>query len=186
MLDIVIFYFFAIVILVAYIIVAFSNNVIHSFLSLIFILFGVAGLFVLLEAEIIAVFFVAMYSGFFSILMIFIVLKMDDIFRNKFSFFTNMVRKSFLFLKFFPFVGIVFFIFICEFFLIKLLKVVYLKDVGWENSLAISNIYDFSNVIFSEYIYIIEAIGFLFLVLIVGLVVMFFYDFEKLQDIEKK
>jgi len=57
----IIFYFFAIITLVSAAIVVFSRNIIHSAFSLMFTFFGVAGLYVMLNADFIAVTQVLIY-----------------------------------------------------------------------------------------------------------------------------
>ena len=67
----VIFYFFAIITLVSAGIVVFSKNVIYSAFSLLFTFFGVAGIYVLLNADFIAVTQVLIYVGGILVLMLF-------------------------------------------------------------------------------------------------------------------
>ena len=59
----IVFYFFAFITIVSAAIVAFSKNIVHSAFSLMFTFFGVAGLYVMLNADFIAVTQVLVYVG---------------------------------------------------------------------------------------------------------------------------
>ena len=67
----IIFYFFAFVTLVSAGIVVFSRNIIYSAFSLLFTFFGVAGIYVLLNADFIAVAQLLIYVGGILVLIIF-------------------------------------------------------------------------------------------------------------------
>ena len=65
------FYAFALITLVSAGIVVFSRNIIHSAFSLLFTFFGVAGIYVLLGADFIAVAQILIYVGGILILLVF-------------------------------------------------------------------------------------------------------------------
>ncbi|HWP82336.1 MAG TPA: NADH-quinone oxidoreductase subunit J [Bacteroidota bacterium] len=67
----IIFYFFALVTLVSAAIVVFSKNIVHSAFSLLFSFFGVAGLYVLLTADFLAITQLLVYVGGILVLLIF-------------------------------------------------------------------------------------------------------------------
>ena len=67
----IIFYFFAIVTLVSAGIVVFSRNIIYSAFSLLFTFFGVAGIYILLNADFIAVAQLLIYVGGILVLLLF-------------------------------------------------------------------------------------------------------------------
>jgi len=67
----VVFYLFAIVTLLSAAIVVFSRNIVHSAFSLMFTFFGVAGLYVMLTADFIAVTQVLVYVGGILVLILF-------------------------------------------------------------------------------------------------------------------
>jgi NADH-quinone oxidoreductase subunit J len=73
LLDI-IFYLFAIIIVVSASVVVFSRNIMYSAFSLLFTFFGVAGLYVLLSADFLAVTQILIYVGGILVLIIFGVL----------------------------------------------------------------------------------------------------------------
>ncbi len=67
----IVFYFFALITVVSAAIVAFSRNIVHSAFSLMFTFFGVAGLYVMLNADFIAVTQVLVYVGGILVLILF-------------------------------------------------------------------------------------------------------------------
>src|SRR4249920_2009681 len=66
-----IFFFFAVITLASASIVVFSRNIIYSAFSLLFTFFGVAGMYVLLNADFIAVAQVLIYVGGILVLLLF-------------------------------------------------------------------------------------------------------------------
>lgn len=67
----IVFYFFALVTLASASIVVFSRNIVHSAFALLFSFFGVAGLYVLLTADFLAITQLLVYVGGILVLLIF-------------------------------------------------------------------------------------------------------------------
>jgi len=67
----VVFYAFALVTVISAAVVVFSKNIVHSAFSLMFTFFGVAGLYVMLSADFIAVTQVLVYVGGILVLILF-------------------------------------------------------------------------------------------------------------------
>ena len=67
----IVFYIFAFITLVSAFIVVFSRNIIYSAFSLLFTFFGVAGLYVLLQADFLAVTQILIYVGGILVLLLF-------------------------------------------------------------------------------------------------------------------
>jgi NADH-quinone oxidoreductase subunit J len=67
----VVFYVFALITIVSAFIVVFSKNIIYSAFSLLFTFFGVAGLYVLLHADFLAVTQILIYVGGILVLLLF-------------------------------------------------------------------------------------------------------------------
>ncbi len=65
------FYLFAVLVIGTALIVTFSKNLLHSAFSLFFMFFGVAGFYILLGGDFLAMIQVMVYAGGISILMIF-------------------------------------------------------------------------------------------------------------------
>ena len=71
------FYFFAIVAVLAGVLVIFARNAVHSVLWLILAFFAAAGLFVLLGAEFVAMLMLIVYVGAVAVLFLFVVMMLD-------------------------------------------------------------------------------------------------------------
>ncbi|MBM2816959.1 MAG: nuoJ [Ignavibacteria bacterium] len=67
----IIFYFFAAIVLVSALVVVLSKNIMYSAFSLLFTFFGVAGLFVLLNADFVGITQIMVYVGGILVLIIF-------------------------------------------------------------------------------------------------------------------
>jgi NADH-quinone oxidoreductase subunit J len=67
----IIFYFFALITIVSGFVVVFSRNVVYAAFSLLFTLFGVAGFYVLLQADFLAVTQILIYVGGILVLLLF-------------------------------------------------------------------------------------------------------------------
>ncbi len=67
----IIFYFFALITVASAMIVVFSRNIVYSAFSLLFTFFGVAGLYVLLNADFLAVTQLLIYVGGILVLLVF-------------------------------------------------------------------------------------------------------------------
>lgn len=71
------FYIFAFLITFSTIMVVISRNTVYSVLFLIFAFFNVAGLFILLNAEFLAMLMIIVYVGAVAVLFLFVVMMMD-------------------------------------------------------------------------------------------------------------
>ncbi len=67
----VVFYFFAFITLASAGVVVFSKNIIHSAFALLFTFFGVAGLYILLSADFLAITQILIYVGGILVLLVF-------------------------------------------------------------------------------------------------------------------
>ena len=77
MIQIYFFYFFAVMTILSAIFVVFANNPVHSVLWLITSFFGVAGLFILLGAEFLALILMIVYVGALAVLFLFVVMMLN-------------------------------------------------------------------------------------------------------------
>lgn len=75
----VVFFVFALITLVSAFIVVFSRNIIYSAFSLLFTFFGVAGLYVLLQADFLAVTQILIYVGGILVLLLFGVMLTNNV-----------------------------------------------------------------------------------------------------------
>ena len=102
------FYFFSFLIISSSILVIFSNNAVHSVLFLIFTFFNSAILFLLMNAEFLAMTIVIVYVGAIAVLFLFVVMMLNIS--------ESEIKEGFL--KYFPFGLILIAIFTTELFLI--------------------------------------------------------------------
>lgn len=103
------FYVFSLVSILFSFIMIISNNSIYSILSLILVFFNVAGLFVVLGAEFLALLFIIVYVGAVAVLFLFVVMMLD----------IKFVSLSLSKYKYLPMFLIFGFIFFSEFFYIS-------------------------------------------------------------------
>ena len=71
------FYFFAILSIASGVFVIFANNAVHSVLWLILAFFGIAGFFILLGAEFLAIILMIVYVGALAVLFLFVVMMLN-------------------------------------------------------------------------------------------------------------
>jgi len=159
------FYMFALVAIASALMVVTSKNPVHSVLFLILTFFNGAGLFVLLGAEFLAMILVVVYVGAVAVLFMFVVMMLD----------INFVELRQGFLKYLPY-GIV----------IGLVLVIELVIVvgGWhltpESAEAIAapipesvtNTHAMGAIIYTDYIYLFQAAGFILLIAMIGAIVL--------------
>ena len=72
-----IFYLFAFILVISAVMVTFAQNPVHSVLYLILAFFNAAGLFILLNAELLAMLLVIVYVGAVAVLFLFVVMMLD-------------------------------------------------------------------------------------------------------------
>ena len=102
------FYFFSFVIILSSLLVVFSNNPVHSVLFLIFTFFNSAIIFLILNAEFLAMTLLIVYVGAVAVLFLFVVMMLD-------------ISESLMkdgFLKYFPFGLLLISIFFLELYMI--------------------------------------------------------------------
>ena len=159
------FYMFALVAIASALMVVTSKNPVHSVLFLILTFFNGAGLFVLLGAEFLAMILVVVYVGAVAVLFMFVVMMLD----------INFVELRQGFLMYLPY-GIV----------IGLVLVVELIFVvgGWhlspESAKAIvapipetiTNTHALGAIIYTDYVYLFQAAGFILLIAMIGAIVL--------------
>ena len=92
MIAIYFFYFFAFTAILSSLLVIFANNTVHSVLWLILTFFSVAGFFILVGAEFLALLLMIVYVGALAVLFLFVVMMLN----------INEVLVKEGFLKYFP------------------------------------------------------------------------------------
>lgn len=154
----IIFYVLALVILVSAAKAALSTNLVHSALFVVLTFLGVAGIYLLLYADFLAVVQVLVYVGAISVLLVFGVMltRRGDI------------SKSNLFNKY----RLVAAITAGSLFVIVVWSVL---ATGWKQSAGIpqaSTVEKIANIMFNEYVVPLEAVGILLLIAMIGAIVI--------------
>ena len=165
MIQIYFFYFFAVMTILSAIFVVFANNPVHSVLWLITSFFGVAGLFILLGAEFLALILMIVYVGALAVLFLFVVMMLNISFDGLR---TGIVQ----YLPFGLFIGML------------ILAELLLALVPWEfkdeafTNLATpldksdSNSIALGKVIYTEYFFIFQSAGIILLIAMIGSIVL--------------
>jgi NADH-quinone oxidoreductase subunit J len=161
------FYVFAIVAILAGVMVISSRNPVHSVLFLILAFFNAAALFVLLGAEFLAMILVVVYVGAVAVLFLFVVMMLDINFRE--------LRRGFLqYLPIGALIGVV-----------LLAELIFIFG-GWAASSdaaavaaaptpaisQVTNTHALGRLVYTHYIYLFQAAGLVLLVAMMGAIVL--------------
>ena len=159
------FYLFSIVLIASATMVVASKNPVHSVLFLILAFVNAAGLFLLLEAEFLAMILIVVYVGAVAVLFLFVVMMLDVDFAE--------LRQGFL--KYLP-VGIL----IGALIAVELIFVATLYTLG-PGTLAqattpapgdLSNTVALGTVVYTQYLVLFQAAGMVLLTAMVGAIVL--------------
>ena len=171
------FYFFSFLIISSSILVIFSNNAVHSVLFLIFTFFNSAILFLLMNAEFLAMTIVIVYVGAIAVLFLFVVMMLNIS--------ESEIKEGFL--KYFPFGLILIAIFITELFLIfnfdnfpvsENVKI----DVNEIDLIEVSNTKLIGLFLYTDYFIIFQISGFILLLAMIGAIVLAKSDENKIKS----
>ena len=165
--NIIIFYIVSSITVLSSLSVVFSSNPVHSVLFLIFTFFNVAVLFLLSNAEFLAMTIVIVYVGAVAVLFLFVVMMLN----------INEVLIKEGFLKYFPFGFILITIFLLELFFV--FKDVTLKNTS-SSKMNISELLDKGNnntesigmFLYTDFFIVFQISGFLLLVAMIGAIVL--------------
>ena len=171
------FYFFSFLIISSSILVIFSNNAVHSVLFLIFTFFNSAILFLLMNAEFLAMTIVIVYVGAIAVLFLFVVMMLNIS--------ESEIKEGFL--KYFPFGLILIAIFITELFLIfnfdnfpvpENVKI----DINEIDLIEASNTKLIGLFLYTDYFIIFQISGFILLLAMIGAIVLAKSDENKIKS----
>jgi NADH-quinone oxidoreductase subunit J len=157
------FYLMALVTIVAAFMVISARNPVHSVLFLILAFFSAAGLFVLLGAEFLAMLLIVVYVGAVAVLFLFVVMMLDVDFSK--------LRQGFA--NYLPIGGLIALVLLGEL-LVVLFAIVDKGAVAGAKLQAseISNIKEIGRVLYTDYVYLFQAAGFVLLVAMIGAIVL--------------
>lgn len=159
------FYGFAITLVLAALLVITVKNPVHSVLFLIFAFFNAAGLFVLLGAEFIAMLLVIVYVGAVAVLFLFVVMMLNVNFLE--------LRQSFV--KYLPlgiFIAVILLVELVLMINYSLAKPVNLADATSPMLQNIGNTHALGMLLYTKYAYPFQLAGIILLVAMIGAIVL--------------
>ncbi|HEY8005676.1 MAG TPA: NADH-quinone oxidoreductase subunit J [Methylocella sp.] len=159
------FYLFSAVMIGAAFMVISSRNPVHSVLFLILAFFNAAGLFVLLGAEFLAMILVVVYVGAVAVLFLFVVMMLDVDF-------TEMKQG---FLQYLPVGGTLGLVVLVEIVLVVgawKIGPVPIANVTTPMAPGMTNTMALGRVLYTQYVYLFEAAGFILLTAMIGAIVL--------------
>jgi NADH-quinone oxidoreductase subunit J len=167
MIQTIVFYLFAGVMVASAVMVISARNPVHSVLFLILAFFNAAGLFVLMGAEFLAMILVVVYVGAVAVLFLFVVMMLDIDFAQ--------LRQGFL--KYAPIGAAVGLVLLAELVLVGGAWIfspeapqsltVPIPDPG-----QVTNTHALGRVLYTDYIYAFQAAGLVLLVAMIGAIVL--------------
>ena len=171
------FYFFSFLIISSSILVIFSNNAVHSVLYLIFTFFNSAILFLLMNAEFLAMTIVIVYVGAIAVLFLFVVMMLNIT--------ESEIKEGFL--KYFPFGLILIAIFISELFLVFNFQNFPIPEnvkinINEATLIESSNTKLIGLFLYTDYFIIFQISGFILLLAMIGAIVLAQSDERKLKS----
>ena len=161
------FFFFSFIIILSSLLVVFSTNPVHSVLFLIFTFFNSAIIFLILNAEFLAMTLLIVYVGAVAVLFLFVVMMLDIS--------ESLIKDGFL--KYFPFGLLLISIFFLELYMIfssDILPIpseikISLTDLM---KLGINNTESIGLFLYTDYFIIFQISGFLLLLAMIGAIVL--------------
>lgn len=181
----VLFYFFSILTLSSAALVIASSNPIHSVLFLVLVFCSTSGLFILIEADFIAMIFIMVYVGAIAVLFLFVVMMLN----------VRVVQFNITMLRYLPLGGIIGLIFLLELFLIidsDLIPFLGLNTLpiapyyNWSDRIdALTSISAIGKLLYTNYFFLFLIAGMILLVAMVGAIVLTMYKREgvRRQDV---
>ncbi|CAA9514081.1 MAG: NADH-ubiquinone oxidoreductase chain J [uncultured Sphingomonadaceae bacterium] len=159
------FYLFASILVAAATLTVFARNPVHSVLWLILSFFNAAGLFVILGAEFIAMLLVIVYVGAVAVLFLFVVMMLD----------VDFARMRAGFARYLPFGALLGVVLVAELVLAMgawSAGAIALDARAAPTPAAVPNIQALGTVLYTRYLFIFEAAGFVLLVAMIGAIVL--------------
>ena len=165
MIQTIVFYLFATLVIASGAMTIFARNPVHSVLWLIMAFFNAAGLMLLLGAEFIALLLIIVYVGAVAVLFLFVVMMLDVDFAE--------LRAGFA--RYLPFGALLALILLAEIIFAVAAWSVGGVDAGVRAApvdAAVPNIQALGTVLYTRYLFIFEAAGLVLLVAMIGAIVL--------------
>ena len=172
------FYFFSFIVVFSSFLVIFVSNPVHSVLFLIFTFFNAAIIFLIFEAEFLAMTLLIVYVGAVAVLFLFVVMMLNIS--------ESIIKEGFL--RYFPFGLLLISIFLIELFMIfnsdkiifpesGLLKINEIMNLGMDNTKSLGLF------LYTDYFIIFQISGFLLLLAMIGAIVLAHSDIKNPKSI---
>ena len=172
------FYFFSFIVILSSFLVIFVSNPVHSVLFLIFTFFNAAIVFLIFEAEFLAMTLLIVYVGAVAVLFLFVVMMLNVS--------ESTIKEGFL--RYFPFGLLLISIFLIELFMIfnsdkiifpenGLLKINEITNLGMDNTKSLGLF------LYTDYFIIFQISGFLLLLAMIGAIVLAHTDLKNPKSI---
>lgn len=150
-----------------------ARNPVHSVMYLITTFFSVAGLFVLMGAEFLALLLVMVYVGAVAVLFLFVVMMLD----------VDFVEMKEGFSQYMPIGGVVACVLLAEMILLGASSLVGPGQTVAQSADGVSNIQSLGNVLYTDYAFFFEAVGLILLLALVGAIVL---THRQRKDVKKQ
>jgi NADH-quinone oxidoreductase subunit J len=160
-----VFYLFALVVVAAAIMVIASRNPVHSVLFLILAFFNAAGLFVLAGAEFLAMILVVVYVGAVAVMFLFVVMMLDINFTE--------LRRGFL--RYLPIGAAIAAILVGELLFVYASGALSPDAAGLAAAPVpadVTNTHALGQLLYTHYLYLFQAAGLILLVAMIGAIVL--------------
>ena len=172
------FYFFSFIVILSSFLVIFVSNPVHSVLFLIFTFFNAAIIFLIFQAEFLAMTLLIVYVGAVAVLFLFVVMMLNIS--------ESIIKEGFL--RYFPFGLLLISIFLIELFMIfnsdkiifpesGLIKINEIMNLGMDNTKSLGLF------LYTDYFIIFQISGFLLLLAMIGAIVLAHSDFKNPKSI---
>ncbi len=172
------FYFFSSIVILSSFLVIFVSNPVHSVLFLIFTFFNAAIIFLIFQAEFLAMTLLIVYVGAVAVLFLFVVMMLNIS--------ESIIKEGFL--RYFPFGLLLISIFLIELFMIfysdeiifpesGLIKINEIMNLGMNNTKSLGLF------LYTDYFIIFQISGFLLLLAMIGAIVLAHSDFKNPKSI---
>ena len=172
------FYFFSSIVILSSFLVIFVSNPVHSVLFLIFTFFNAAIIFLIFQAEFLAMTLLIVYVGAVAVLFLFVVMMLNIS--------ESIIKEGFLI--YFPFGLLLISIFLIELFMIfysdeiifpesGLIKINEIMNLGMNNTKSLGLF------LYTDYFIIFQISGFLLLLAMIGAIVLAHSDFKNPKSI---
>ena len=159
------FYFFALIAIVSSFFVIFANNPVHSVLWLILTFFSVAGFFILVGAEFLALLLMIVYVGALAVLFLFVVMMLNI----NFSGLRSGVAQ---YLPFGILIGLVIFAELMLAFVPWNFKENTINNIGAPINISDTNTVALGKVVYTDYFFLFQCAGIILLIAMIGSIVL--------------